>query len=328
MPALMALVLCSFFKTICATHPPGPPLPVQSPLQLKLIQKATDRAVVASAAAHAPLLERWNKPSTLEAIRKVCPSLRTANVNRILDRFYEEMRVVEVTHNFAFNQTGPKDYFGDVSIQSLRNASYVYNLWELGQLGFRPKGARHDEDFAEVVILQFPPFPGGKPPGNGTPTTYTQSSQRPIYALMNLLHLDVGNYEFGDVAIVFNRTYVDSLALVAPSDTGNFGDRCLKGQNSRGCHFPYPVDCHKWPNYTTLGTLSNITATMDHIILVNDALWTDLPGCPDTDTANVVRNFQRICYHEHVPVDQPAFDMVTSLTPFKSTHSTIHTYVT
>ena len=163
---------------MCVTNPPRPLLPVQSPTQLNLVQKANERAIVASASAHAPLLERWNEPSTLEAIHKVCPSLRTANVGRILDRFYEEIRVVEVSH----------------------------------------KGA---------------------------------------------------------------------------------------------CHFPYPVNCRNWPNYTILGTLSNITATMDHIILVNDALWSSLPGYPDTDTANVVRNFQRICYHEHPPVDQPAFDMVT-----------------
>ena len=285
-------------------------------MQLNLVQKTNERAIVASAAAHAPLLERWNEPSTLEAIRKVCPSLRTANVGQILDRFYEEIRVVELTHNFAFNSHGPKAYFEDVSIESLQNASYVYNLWELVQLGFQPQGTKRAEDFAEVVIMQFPPFPGGKPPGNGTPTTYMQSAQRPIYTLMNLLHLDVGNFVFGDVAIVFNRTYVDPLSLVAPSDTGNFVYRCLLGQeksrsNRGSCHFPYPVNCRNWPNYTILGTLSNITATMDHIILVNDALWSSLPGCPDTDTANVVRNFQRICYHEHPPVDQPAFDMVT-----------------
>ena len=113
----------------------------------------------------------------------------------------KEMRVVELTHNFAWNQTGPDAIFQDVSVGSLNNASYVYNLWELGELGFQPAGARFAEDYAEVVVMQYPPFQANKPPGNGTPANYEQAAQRPIYTLMNLLHIDVGNFDFGDVLI-------------------------------------------------------------------------------------------------------------------------------
>ena len=310
---------------------PGPPLPVQSPLQLQLVQKMQDRAVGASAYAHGILLE-WLNNYSVPAIRSVCPSLENASAEDILRRYHAEMRIAELTHNFAWNQTGPAAEFQDVSIHSLYNASYVYNLWELITLGFQPAGLRQAEDAAEVVLMQYPPFPGGKPPGNGTPTTFNQSAERPIYTLMNLLHLDVGNWVFGDITIVFNRTYVDPLALVAPIDTGTFvSSGCLGGKDksrskfstdANQCNWPFIwMRCQDWPYDWVMGTLTNISATMDHVILENELLWAGVPGCPNTNTPNSVRNFQRICYHEHPAAEQPAFDLVHTYN-LKNNHPT------
>ena len=303
---------------------PGPSLPVQSPLQRQLIQNMQDRAVNASAYAHDLIFGWWNETKSLQAIRSVCPSLESASAEDILRRYHAEMGVAELTHNFAWNQTGPAAMFQDVSIDALYNASYVYNLWELITLGFQPAGLRYPEDVAEVEFMRYPPFPGGKPPGNGTPTTFNQSAERPIYTLMNLLHLDVGNFVFGDITIVFNRTYVDPLALVAPLDTGTFVTGCVYGQDKprkkfttddNQCNWPFMwMRCNDWPYDWTMGTLTNISATMDHIILENDVIWAGVPGCPNTNIPNSVRNFQRICYHEHPPAEQHAYDLVRTRT--------------
>ena len=75
------------------------------------------------------------------------------------------------------------------------NSSYVYNLWELVSLGFWPNAQKYAEDYAEEQFMRFPAFSGDKPPGNGTPATYRESAQRPIYTALNLLHLDIGNFE-------------------------------------------------------------------------------------------------------------------------------------
>ena len=53
----------------------------------------------------------------------------------MVDRFYAELEVAELTHNFAWSTAG--NQFDDVSLYSLANASYFYNLWELDVLGYQ-----------------------------------------------------------------------------------------------------------------------------------------------------------------------------------------------
>ncbi len=213
--------------------PPGPPLPRQTDLQRELTSATQANSSVVSQAARASLLALWSSPDVLDGVRAVCPSLANATTAlEVLERFYDELEVAEITHNFAWAEAG--NNFHDVSLYSLTNASYFYNLWELQVLGFRPFNNGSVEDLAEIVAMKYPPF------GNGStlPADYAEAAQRPVYGVVNLLHVDIGNGDFGDVAVVFNRSYADALAIVAPGDTGNFFFHCYQGRTGRGCGFP------------------------------------------------------------------------------------------
>jgi hypothetical protein len=52
------------------------------------------------------------------------------------------------------------------------------------------------------------------------PTTFEESTERPLYTTNNLLHLDTGNPTFGDVSLVMRPSYAQAMALISPLDTG------------------------------------------------------------------------------------------------------------
>ena len=230
--AVFGAIALALAGGVVSLTPPGPPLPRQTPLQRSLTLETQRNATVASQAAHVELVARWSEPALLSQIQAVCPSLRTAATGEeVVARMHAELEVAELTHNFVWDTDG--NVFDDVSLDSLHNASYLYNLWELDVLGFG-HGHRTIEGLAEVVGLKYPPFANG----SQAPNNYAEAADRPVYTVVNLLHLDMGDPVFGNIVAIANRSFSNDLALVAPSDTGNYFDHCHFNKTNPHCDFP------------------------------------------------------------------------------------------
>ena len=111
-------------------------------------------------------------------------------------------------------------------------------------MGFVPfTSARKVVDFGKNVSMPFP-------------RTYAEAAERPIYAALNMLRIDLGSANYGSVGVVFARRAVDPMLLLCPCDTGSWELKCnssapdwLKQQ--------FPVNCGPWRDKAmALGTAS------------------------------------------------------------------------
>ena len=121
----------------------------QTPEQAALIARIEQEAAVSSAAAAPALLALLDSDAFRRDLRGCCSSLAALGAQALLDLLSAEVQHAELTHNFnAVN--GPKAWENDVSVATLANATYFFNLWELAYLGLARPGVQVGGNDVEV----------------------------------------------------------------------------------------------------------------------------------------------------------------------------------
>ena len=243
--AALALILAATGAAAASTPPR------QTAVQRALLAELEPRAAAASAAATPRVLALLGSDAFKAGLAACCPTIASKTPAELLALLEAEVAVAELTHNFApINDS----WENDVSIATLGNATYFYNLWELSFLGLGRKNvvSTHgilnfvcglwvffltvclwvqavDGKNGEVNLLGFPPFT------NGTqPATLDEAAQRPVYTTVAMLNSGLGNPTFGGVSAVFSNRNVANMSVIAPADTGNYEAAC----NLTGGHPP------------------------------------------------------------------------------------------
>ena len=228
--------------------------PRQSESQRSLIAGLQATAAAASDAARPKLLQLLGSQTFRAGLSKCCPSIAQLEPVRLLALLDRQFAAAELTHNFS---PVNDDWENDVSVATLSNSSYFYNLWEISFLGIGKPGVQVGGNDVEHTLLGFADFvaDGGK-----APSSFAEAAARPVYTTVALLNAGLGNPTFGGISAVFSNGYVSNMSLLAPADTGNWESACntshapLPGQ----CHFPYPLECSAWEGRpSNLGTFES-----------------------------------------------------------------------
>mgnify|MGYP006086641157 CR=1 FL=1 len=284
-----------------ATSSPPPP-PRQSATQLRVMRSWSTRAAAASAAA-TPTLHALLAPGgkVRGVLAECCPSLASLSAAELAARLRLEIASAEMTHNFAhFN--APSSWENDVSLPTLANASYFYNLNELAFLGLANNRSAGIPAGAETALMGFPPFTGGSTT-SPSPATFDEASQRPVYALLNLLALDGADAFFGDVGFIFRNSWVRNATLFFPTDTGNFeAYNSTPPPRPRGhCSYPVSLDIDAaWPS-----RVPGIAGHLDHILVALEQLYSGANRCEEAGFASPLANILKRLFGRGGPVATP-----------------------
>jgi hypothetical protein len=171
-----------------------------------------------------------------------------------------EMQVSELVHNFyarpvpKSTNTSKHNPTGDVNLDQVKQFHFFPNEWQLEYLQLLDAfgGSGSPEDSAETGLFGSVEFSGK----NFTPGSFEEASNRLVYTAINTRKLASGNPNFGDITVVFKRTYVKDMALLFPLDSGIYEMGC----NATGPHkhFNATFNCSALPNpTTTVGTLEH-----------------------------------------------------------------------
>eukprot|EP00039_Didymoeca_costata_P015210 m.254668 g.254668 ORF g.254668 m.254668 type:complete len:508 (+) comp16176_c0_seq1:191-1714(+) len=239
---------------------PQPQTEVQRTVYAELKQTATSEATAA--------LNKAKDRLDSEGVRQLLhPSLASLSRDELWARYSGEMDVVEIAHGFPANDNPHQNNALDLDVEIAKNATWFYNQWQLPIL----YKAREERAFYQLVSylapaaafetgrLNFPPFSSPIPfpnvvwPG-GWPSSLAESSNRVVYAVLNQHKIDFPCFPWGDVAVVFNTSYIRDMILLTSIDTGDWTcacdtnfttDFCTQWTNISSCHeFWY---CH-WDN--------------------------------------------------------------------------------
>jgi hypothetical protein len=256
---------------------PSPPPPRQSPVQAAVVAQWSQKAVAASAAATPQLLALLAPGGKIrELLGDCCPALALLSADQLAARLRAEAEHAELTHNFA-HYNSPARWENDVDLLTLANASYFYNLNELGFLHLaNGKGAGVPVG-AETQLMGFPPFTGE----GGQPADFAEASQRPVYGLLNLLAIDGANPFFGDVGVVFRNEWVRNASLYFPTDTGNWAAYNTSKHAAGHCGFPVSLEQSSWPS-----RVPGISGHIDHILLAFEQSYSGPNRCREAAFAS------------------------------------------
>ena len=239
-----------------------PTPPIQYPSQVNAFQNMSSFAKSSSLRAHDSLLQVLASPSFRKQLQATCPQLLSLTGDVLLSRLRDEIAVMEMAHSFG----GASDSLGEKNmLEHFLNATIFYNLWQEHFLGIGGISAG-PENFVELNAFQLPEFYHNA----GTPTYWEGASQRLIYTWLNLAKSPgAPNPGFGDLSIVFNRTYVAPYTIISPYDTGSFVTTCWSRRwPGTACAYGSYYHCCGWDGI--VGTLDHL----DHIILArNDLFW-------------------------------------------------------
>jgi hypothetical protein len=242
------------------------------------------KAVAASAVATPRLRALLGEGGKVRALLgDCCPALASASADELLARLRMEVEHSELTHNFA-HYNAPSRWENDVDLLTLANASYFYNLNELGFLGLsNGKGAGIPVG-AETQIMGFPPFTGA----GGQPRNFDEASQRPVYGLLNLLSIDGAMPFFGDVGVVFRNSWVRNATLYFPTDTGNWAAFNSSKHAAHHCTFPVSLNQSAWAS-----RVPGISGHLDHILLAFEQTYSSANRCPESAFASPLATILR-----------------------------------
>lgn len=273
----LSLLLVAGAASLVAPAAPAPLPPRQSAVQAGVVASAAGKAEAASAAATPALLALLapgGKVWTL--LGDCCPTLASLSAAELASTLRAEAAAAELTHNFA-HYNSPKRWENDVDLLTLNNASYFYNLNELGYLHLaNGKGAGIPAG-AETQLMGFPPFTGN----GGQPADFDEASQRPVYGLLNLLAIDGAMPFFGDVGFVFRNSQVRNASLFFPTDTGNWAQYNNSARAAGHCGFPYSLDLESWPS-----RVPGVMGHIDHILLAHEQSFSGPNRCPEAAFAS------------------------------------------
>jgi len=240
--------------------------PRQSSTQLLVYQRHLERAKDASDAATPRVLEFFDRADFRAGLEKCCLGIATLPAIEILERFREEVRAAELSHNFPAEASDSPD-FNDETMTLMEEYPFFLNQWQallVDESSHVPNKTIGDTlARPEEILFGCPPF------HNRTQPTWEEAAGRMIYTAHNLWLLDSSSSpEFGNITAVFRNSAVQDMVLFAPFDTGLYYVTCHHD------HIPgipiYPFNCSGWlPE--VLGTM----AAFDHMIL---ASWAVLSG--------------------------------------------------
>ena len=152
---LLAAAVASTASTAPAAAPAAAPPPRQTAVQRALIDDLEPRAAAASAAATPAVLALLGSDAFKTGLAACCPTIKSKTPAELLALLEAEVAAAELTHNFSpINDS----WENDVSIATLSDSGYFFNLWELSYLGLGRKNVAVDDHDGEVNLLGFPPF--------------------------------------------------------------------------------------------------------------------------------------------------------------------------
>lgn len=286
-PIFLVLIVAALAAAPRATpastvHVPVTEVPVppkQYPAQRTLVAAVSASAARASAAAEPAFLALLDEPGFRASLRACCREIADDPARSLLQRLQRELRSAELTHGFNANASHPwhgSGWEGDVDIVGAAQLSYFPNLWinflEKITPGWRVPEA--DTSLAEIGMMGFAPFTGADAAGNPEPKSFEEAALRPFYTTANLLHLPTGDPWFGDVTVVLRNSEAQPMALLEPSDTGQFQDFCNSSRPQAGtCGYPIPMNCSGVPGMTYGAWPQGTFEHHVHTLLGNVRLW-------------------------------------------------------
>ena len=250
-----------------AAATPLPPLPTgQSLVQKQITTANNDLAKVLSPLATSSLLSLMSTPEIHTTLTKCCGTWANATPSTLLTALTQYILQAEIVHNFEALPPPPSQNLQasganclDLSLAS--NQTYLPNLWQVefennnnNNSNSSELCSNPSENNAETTLFHFPDFTSSKNVidfgENVTmpfPSTYKEASLRPVYAALNLLRVDSGSGNFGSIGLVLNRSIVNPMLLLSPSDTGAW-ECCCNSSAPTWLKKKFAVNCTSWPS--------------------------------------------------------------------------------
>jgi hypothetical protein len=200
------------------------------------MSRIQSEAAVASQRATPKLLELLDDPDFRRRFATVVPFLAGLSAAQLLERYRNEVAVTEITHNFPAAHELATFNSVDVDLRLLANASYFWNQWEI-QYAY-PEWTDKDTTMewmvpaaaTEMGLYKMKAFTGESPFDihglGGWPATYAEASERLVYTSFNQYRTDIGVDEFGPIAVLFDRSYIQNMTVLSAVDTGDFESLC------------------------------------------------------------------------------------------------------
>ena len=239
-----------------------PHLPKQTPAQRAAVARAKASADIHYANGTRELMQLLGAESTKEWLRFFDDGSQLHNLppTELHARLERELSAAELVHSFGTPLGLDGNCGMDVSLKTGVGQEYFFNQWLLQALGLIPVDPAENAfaEGAETHFFGFPPFRDVSHPDVAT------STDRPVYAALNMYRNAAGNPQCGPVAAILSRTYVDGQAIAAPVDTGNYYAACGRGQTSGHIVPGMPIDCSAWrPSGGQLG----IPGRLSHLLI-------------------------------------------------------------
>ena len=250
------------------------------PGQKEAVAAAQSSAQALSAAATPLLLAHINASSFRQGLQRCCSKsgLATESASTLLMRLREVMYAAELVHNFD----GSFETDATIPIGAHNATDYFPSTWQLRWLGYygprgNPRwGFPHScEGVSEESIFRLPPYHGP----HDEPMSYAAASSRLYYIALNMLRVDVGNPDFGNVTAVFSPRFWADAVVAAPADSGLYTMFCNETYRKiPGAHLP-PFDplitCKDADDASAklLDITAGVAGAMDHVLYYNLRFW-------------------------------------------------------
>ena len=224
----------------------------QTPVQLRAMAELTTAARAASDAATSAMEMFLNSTNVRKQLRIDAPHLNSLSPAAIAARWRSEAAVAEVVHGFhaRFNATGNNALDFDITLAS--EVDFFCNQWQIPILYPERANMTYESLCAflapaaanEINLWKLPKFsapiprdPSPTPPlwPGGYPANLSEASNRAVYAALNQHRIDFPAYYWGDVAVVFNRSFVDPMVVYTPFDSGDYTCDCDISFTSHYC---------------------------------------------------------------------------------------------
>jgi hypothetical protein len=226
-------------------------LDLQTPTQKNVEEEAYLEAISASPDAENTARLLFADPSTQYFLREMDDGSHLYSVppNELFEMFWNEVSVAELVHSFGDGDSTTANCGFDLSVAIGMQSDIFYNQWQLQSLGYVPIDVVNNQfmEWSETNLFGYPPFQNLSQPDLKT------STDRPVYAALNMYRSSGGNPQCGSIAAIFSRDYISNHILAAPLDTGYFNGACSQGQSTGTFGNITMSVCSAWPEPRPLG---------------------------------------------------------------------------
>ena len=190
-----------------------------------------------------------------EVRSRLDPALATLPALELWRKYAAEVELAEIAHGFPAVNDPTQNNALDLDIDIALDATWFYNQWQMPLLFQQRELTSYYELISylapaaalETAIWKFPNFTTPVPfqkdlwPG-GYPADMKEASDRVVYGIFNQHKLDFPNFLWGNVAAIFNNSYVRRMTLLTSIDSGDW---------TCGCDAPFTAHfCTSWTNET------------------------------------------------------------------------------